>query len=169
MAGRFKPRRGPRLKQQLFWKAVARNGFTSISADTASREQIIAGTALAPAAEAPESWTFRRMLWRLSILNGAAANFIHAGVIVQSVNETVLSPRTGAGDNRWMWWASWYVPASSVIPSVSVPIATGNLIDIRVNRKMSQDEALYFVTEGTEAFDYVINVRALIGTGLTRA
>jgi len=157
-----------RLKQQLFWKAVTANGFTNVAADTATRVQQIAGTGLAPAAQAPESWTFRRILLRLSILNGAAANFVHMGVIVQSVNETVLSPRTGAGDNRWMWWSSMYIPASSLVPSVSVPMAGGNLIDIKVNRRMSQDEALYFCVEGTEAFDYVSNWRFLLGTGLER-
>lgn len=155
------------LVQNKFWKATTTNGLASILADTASRVVLQSGSGLMPSAEAPERFTIRRLLLWLNIVNGGTQNIIHLGVIAQNGNESVLSPRTGAGDDRWMWWTALYLGASLVVPNANSSLRD-QLVDIKSQRIIGPEDNVYLAVEGTEAFDMVYNARMLIGGGLKR-
>lgn len=153
MARRRFARRGP--KRALNWNAPAvETALTSTAAGVQRNVTLL----IAPV----DGVTVIRILGNIMMVPTADTNSVfHLGI--QKVPEGILlqdPDLTGDVEQEgWMWWMSRFVLSSALgggfNPSVNYPI------DIRVKRKLKEDDSIIVSIVGTAAYSSTLNFRIL--------
>lgn len=159
-------RRSGGLKQQLSWKATTATAATAVAAATVAVENHLIGTTVLPTSGPLEEGTIRRVLLYVSVLGGAANAMVHMGLMVQQNEAGNIDPRTGADDERWMWWFANRIDLGVLWQPADF---NGRPFDIRVNRKFTNRDVLRFYIVSTSNLSFAVHTRVLFGTGLRRA
>ncbi len=152
-----------RARRQTFWIDCAVEPSVNLTAAGTTRVVTLFDQTL----DEETSFTLLRLIGRVTVEPQAApgANTlvpIYHGIQVVRVNEPVVPPSTAAGisDEAWLHWNSIVFNDGTIARQVSVENAFP-MLDIRVKRKLNNDNRLLWAGNCAAAWASLVNFRGL--------
>ncbi len=154
MAHRRTRRRAAGARRSTNWNApFVQDAQTSVAAGVQTNGTLIIGP--------PDGVTVVRILGNVSLQSTAdVANWFHLGFQFTSENGTLQPVHTviGVETDVWMYWTSRLIPLrleGGLGPMLNFPV------DIRVGRKLKEDETVSVSVRAINAYVYSFNLRIL--------